>query len=200
MFIRANVFAQSKTGLLAAIIPYAHSQNLDFFFINSVHPLVYFESKKGVSEFFSIITPEQKNAYIKAGYKPRIIDSNAGDIDQYYVLHNRKPYNPNLLKRQVQPEAGLDMIYHVDEYNTLIKVSGDKTLEQLNLGSKNNVYARRLRHDLTPPYNRTTFSKDYNQEPMRYDDREIRMMLFGLLIILVFAVTTYSRNKKARKS
>jgi hypothetical protein len=153
----SSVFAQTQQKLMVAVTPYQPMQNLDFFFLNSVYPLQYIEGENPV--FVSIITPEQKTEYEKAGYKPRIIDENAGDVNQYYIMSTYHHNTPNFADQLQNPEykqQGLELAYQLSTYMILLKVSDQTSFSQLAIPILKQFNARRLKWNLVPPTGRTS--------------------------------------------
>lgn len=153
----ASVSAQTQQKLMVAVTPYKPFQNLDFFFLNSVAPLYYIESEKPV--FVAMINPEQKKAYERAGYQPKIVDEEAGALTQYYIMSTHHHKTPNIAKDLQKPEykkQGLELAYELETYTTLLKVSKDTSFSQLGIALLEPFNARQLHWNLVPPTGRTS--------------------------------------------
>jgi hypothetical protein len=203
LFVPAVLHAQTQTKLLFVVTPYQPLQNLDFFFTHSVHPIAYYEQKNTntpikIPVFLSIITPEQKEEYLKAGYKPVIVDENAGALEQYSVLYNRNSNQSQLLTNQEYKQQGLELVYPVTEYTTLIKLAPSVTYHNLHIPGLTRFQPRKIFMDLVPPVDRTspalrTATTVASNKPAI--DSEWMLSLFFLIVISVFLYFALKRNK-----
>jgi hypothetical protein len=186
-------------------------QNLDFFFLNSAHPLSYIEEPGETPVFVSIITDKQKEAYIKAGYKPVIIDENAGDVDQYYLLSGHRHKAPNAAEQIQNPEyeaQGIVLASKLSTYYTLLKLTKGKKYQDLTIPALNDLYAKQFHWNLVPNADRTStqvqqafpfspvprahISADSNEPAI---DSEWMLSLFFLIVISVFLYFALKRKK-----
>lgn len=205
--------------LLFAVTQYQPGQNLDFFFAHSVHPITYYEegntnTPMKTAVFLSIITPEQKEEYIKAGYRPVIVDEDAGDLRQYYVLYSREPNQSFRLEDPELEDDGLEMYYPVTDYITLIKLDPDSDYSDLDIRGGSRFHARRFFMNLIPPTDRTTsaayqsfltptpmlrfniMQKAQRQQP---SNKEFILALIVLSGVLGFVWFTTKRHKNTSK-
>lgn len=172
--------AQTKSKLMLAVTEYQPKQNLDFFFINSTHPLFFAEDEGETPVFLSIITPEQEATYRNAGYNPLIIDQSAGEIRQYHLLSMHRHKFENVGAQLTDPlykDLGIEMIHQLSKYYTLFKLREgltwgeidfpkNRTLQEkqtdANVNSAHNHSlddlhgAKRLTRELFPPADRTS--------------------------------------------
>lgn len=144
--------AQDDQHLYFAVTTYNTREDIDFLINHSIHPVDYLEGGDiKVPVFLSIITPQQKSEYITAGYKPVIIDNNAGSINQYYMVTADDPNTRNLLKV-------FDVVYPISDTNILIKLPKGKNIFDYRKGDLLTIEAKMYYHDLVPPQNRTKYT------------------------------------------
>lgn len=153
--------AQENDRLLMVVTEYQAKQNLDFFFLNSTYPLKFIEPSypEDNAVFLSVVTPEQKVAYEKAGYNPVVIDENVGSINDYYISQSLTHRIENLAVSVQKPEYkanGLEMAYQLTKYTALFKVAPDTTFSKLNIPELEYVNAKAFSWNLVPPPNRTS--------------------------------------------
>lgn len=195
-----SVKAQNQQKLLFAVTPYREGQNLDFFFSQSVHPIAYYERSNTntpvkIPVFLSIISPEQKEEYIKAGYAPVIVDENAGNLEQYYALYSRESGQANLLTNPVYKKQGLELVYPLTDYATLIKLTPGMRYSHLDIPGLEKFRARKFFMDLVPPTDRTTkqpnsITPAASQEQIEKQTKNhpVAILIFVLaIIIIIFA-------------
>jgi hypothetical protein len=199
--------AQTQQQLLFAVTPYDPSQSLDFFFTHSVHKLAYYEQQNKnypikTPVFLSIITQDQKQEYIHAGYKPIIVDENAGDIKQYYVVYNRQANQSSLLADPVFKQQGLELVYPITEYSTLIKLVPAVAYHNLNIPGLHKFQARRFLRDLVPPTDKTSFYSKaiVSPSPLKTNKATNSESLIAAIVIvfLIAGLFFYKRRLKKR--
>lgn len=200
-----SVFAQTQQKLLLVVTPYKPMQNLDFFFLNSIHPLKYIEVSEGgdIPVFVSIVTLEQKEAYEKAGYKPIIVDENPGALRQYYVMTTKKHKTPNVaeqLQNLELKQQGLELAYQLTRYNTLLKLSPGTSFSQLTIPAVQHFNARQIRSDMVPPTGRTSISsaspKTNSEKHAKEETQKLIASWFFLLAILTFLLISLRRKSR----
>lgn len=151
--------AQTQQKLLLVATPYQPLQNLDFFFTHSVYKIAYYEEQNTNTPvktpvFLSIITPAQMEEYLKAGYKPVIVDENAGEITQYYELFSRVPNQSYLITNPEFNKLGLELVYPVTEYAALIKLAPGITYRNLDIPGLHKFQPRMFSMDIVLPDDR----------------------------------------------
>ena len=152
--VAPSVSAVSGNEKLLIATPFERGQNLEFFFDNNGTPLEFFEVPDETPIFLSIVTPDQLETYKEKGYKPIIIDQQAGSISQYYIIYGSRFKNNDhyaLLQNEVQKNQGLEFAYPVITYTTLVKVAPGRTLAQLNINLKR-THQRQLAIPLNPRF------------------------------------------------
>lgn len=140
-------YSQTSQQLLFAVTPYRTRDDVDFLIQHSTHPLDFLEGGDIRSPLFlSIITLSQLNEYLNAGYKPKIIDKNAGAITQYYMLtyDGPGPYNADLLKE-------FKLSYRISKTMVLVKLPEDKEFASYQKGDMLVFEPKRYFRNLIPP-------------------------------------------------
>lgn len=200
-------YSQTPQKLLFAVTPYQTRDDIDFFIAHSTHPLDYFEGGDVPSPIFlSIITSQQQNEYISAGYKPNIIDSEAGEITDYYIITIDDPANKDLLKV-------FDLVYPISNTSVLIKVHKGKKFRDYHEAGIVELEAKRYTRDLAPPPFRikATIIPSPTKEVMRSFPTTVPVSktepnsvnILPIILIILAAAISYSiwkkrKNKKIR--
>lgn len=198
IFLPLPVYSQTEQ-LLFAVTPYHTREDIDILFAQSVHPLEYLEGKQFKTPLFlSIITPQQKKELIKARFTPTIIDDNAGEITQYYLLEHGRQDGYQL--------KGFDVAYQISDYHTIIKLPRDKIFDDVQTGVLTSYAPRQFTDDLVQPPMRTKNHLTPAPPPVsitplaeKKPSRSLPWMAYYLpFILMAGAFISYTYYKKAQ--
>lgn len=204
--------------LMVAVTPYQQLQKLDFFFEHSVYSLGYYDGNAvQPSVFLSMITPEQKEEYIKNGYQPKIIDDNAGDVIQYYEIRDNQGVNQyTKLTDSTYRQQGLELVYPLTPHITLIKLTKGIEYSQLTIPylknykeiqftgsiSRPDEYVRNNLRESIGMGGTNTLQKSKSPSPAAVGENEKNswrfFMAFIVLLIIIGTIAyTFSRKKRS---
>lgn len=158
--VQSAIYAQVTTANIVVVTPYNEGQNLDFFFQNSIHPIADVTNKGEPSVFVSIITSAQMEKYKQAGFAPTVIDTNAGDLNQYYMISTNKGNTVKIDRTQLDDpqlkERGMEFIYPLSSIDYIMKLKKGVYFVDVRTGPLKGIAAKQIHRNLYPPVDKTT--------------------------------------------
>jgi hypothetical protein len=203
-------FAQTKQRLLV-MTPYQASQNLDFFFLHSIHPLAFFELPKQSPVFLSIITPQQKAEYEQAGYKPKVIDNHAVDKSRYLIVFKEHQVRtPVTVKMTPKLRThGVELVYQLTETRVLMRIAKGTSFGQIDSADEQfeGLRAHGFAWDMIPPVDRTSPDLPQKLAQMHsgiaqpaHKSELISTQTIGIILLLLIVGSVGFLLVKARKN
>jgi len=192
LFVPKLSFAQDSS-LMLVVTEYETRDDIDFLFENSTRVLEYLE---GVDVdrplFLSLISPEQKEIYIKNGFNPEIIDENA-DIERFVLLYNPRPDQSEKLKPYGEPII-------ISSHYTLLKMTVGA--EFTHEGESGRFFDIPFSQIISSPPLRTKTATELTPAPIQEGalPGQAQWIIIGVIVLVVIIILTifilWYRKKK----
>lgn len=211
--------AQTTEKRMVVMTEYPRLSELDFFFDNSTYALGYYDGNIiDPSVFLSIVTQQQYDKFVQAGFKPEIIDENASEITRYYELTNRRaPSQQDKLLTPATQRQGLQQVYKITRIKTLIKLAPRTQFATLQFPGKRYYKPKQLTGSIDRPSNRAflraELARAYASEAMEANKQATKstptvnsdssnklLALVVLILVLGFIIVSLNKNKKNRSA
>lgn len=188
-------------GLQVVLIPYESLEDVPNLYSMSTHPMYYYMGE-GVAHpvFLAIVTEEQKKEMESLGYEPQVVDSNAGEINQYYSLSSSEPNHISQLQNNSLKQQGVEIAVPITEYETLIKLPAGKTIRDIKSPELNNFEKRRFAFDmkLSPALQTMATEQAANKNELAPTSNSPLYIILSLAVVIGIAVFIFYRQKRSR--
>ncbi len=199
VLVPASIQAQGAQKNLFIATEYQNRQELDFLFVTSVHPVDTIQSPSLKTPFFiSIVTPQQKAAIEKAGYTPKVIDDDAGELTRYYLFESE-------LGGAFPSNTGFEIVYPFTDVITLVKLPQGADMEELRSEPLIRMHMMQYAFDLVLPKitqaaGSVTPSLMPSLKETPKENKGIIMLIVGVFVVSIAAIAVYIyyRRKQLR--
>jgi len=127
-FMSGTVFAQNNN-LVVAVVPFEEERELVYLHSRSTHPMDYFIGDNVLSPvYLGMFTNEQISELEMTGYKPEIIDTNPGDLKQYYVAYSINSDNPVSI---LEGKPDFEVTKQLSDNTMILKIPSGRDIRNL---------------------------------------------------------------------